>query len=231
MSYNVLITGANRGIGLEFVRQYAADQWQVFACCRAPESAAELSQLAADYPAKVHIIPLDLSNAAALTNIKSQLANEKVDLFVNNAGIYGPRARLGDIDANAWQQVFTVNTIAPLKMVELLLHNLDAGEKKSIALLTSKMGSIADNSSGGSYFYRSSKAALNALGKSLAIDLAPQGIKLGIYHPGWVKTDMGGANALISTGESVSALRQQIEQLTLENSGQFKNYDGSIIPW
>ena len=233
MTHTVLVTGANRGIGLEFVKQYADSGWQVLACCRSPESASELMNMAADYQGRLHIIPLDVSNQESITRLAAQLKGEKIDVFINNAGVYSSSGKLDSsaIDVEAWQHSFAVNSIAPIKLVEALQENILMGSKKAIALITSKMGSMADNGSGGSYLYRSSKAALNAVGKSLAIDLAIQKIMVGIYHPGWVLTDMGGGNALISAQQSVSGMRRQIDSLNPETSGQFVSYDGQSIPW
>ena len=233
MIHTALVTGANRGIGLEFVKQYADSGWQVLACCRSPESAPELMNMAAECQGRLHVIPLDVSSQESITRLAAQLKGEKIDVFINNAGVYSSSGILGSsaIDVEAWQHSFAVNSIAPIKLVEALQDNISLGSKKSIALITSKMGSVADNGSGGSYLYRSSKAALNAVGKSLAIDLANRQIKVGIYHPGWVLTDMGGSNALISAEQSVSGMRRQIDSLSPETSGQFVSYDGQSIPW
>ena len=231
----ILITGANRGIGLELSRQYSFEGWNVFACCRSPESATGLSRLAAASSGRIQILPLDLMKEGAIQQLAQSLRGEAIDVFFNNAGVYGSasQAGLGTTlhDSEDWKLVFAVNTIAPLQLVEALMPNLLLGKQKVIALMSSKMSSLSDNTSGGSYIYRSSKAALNAVGRSLAADLAAQGIKVALLHPGWVKTDMGGPNALISTEESVVGIRDVLTQLTPDQSGLLLNYDGTVVPW
>jgi len=224
----VLITGASRGLGLEFCKQYAAEGWQVLACCRNPETAGKL----ADIP-QVRVFPLDVSDFAQIDNLAAQLQDTAIDVLINNAGIYGdnPRRGFGQLDYAAWMQTLTVNTQAPVKMAEAFLPHLKRGDKKLLASISSQMGSIADNGSGGSILYRTSKAALNAAMKSIAIDLEDQRIGVLVLHPGWVKTDMGGPNALIEAQESVAGMRQVIAQFTLAQSGSFLKYDGSTLPW
>lgn len=234
-SSTVLITGASRGLGLELVRQYSAANWQVIACCRHPERATALCQLAAQAGGRVHIMPLDVSNIDSIHRFAQSLSGLAIDVLINNAGIYGPDDQ-SDITALAthaaqWHEVLTVNTMAPVFVSSALLSNLKQGHKKTIALMSSKMGSMADNDSGGDYIYRSSKAALNAVGKSLALDLAEQHIKLVLLHPGWVQTDMGGPRALITPEQSVTGIRTLLENLTPEDSGRFFQYDGSELPW
>ena len=224
----VLITGANRGLGLEFFKQYVAEGWQVLACCRNPETAGKL----ADIP-NVRIFPLDVSDFSQIDKLAAQLQDIAIDVLINNAGVYGdsPRRGFGQLDYAAWTQTLTINTQAPVKMAEAFLPNLQRGNKKLLVSISSQMGSIADNGSGGSILYRSSKAALNAAMKSLAIDLEDQGIGVLVLHPGWVKTDMGGPNALIDALESVTGMRQVIARFTLAQSGGFLKYDGSTLPW
>ena len=229
MSKTVVITGANRGLGLEFCKQYLAEGYKVYACCRAPESAVELLKLKQEAGERLETVPLDVINSAQLTNLKYTLQGESIDLLINNAGMYGERLPFGEVNEQEWMQVLRVNTVAPLMVVQELADLMAADGK--ILLMTSKMGSVGDNTSGGSYIYRSSKAALNAVGKSLSHDLAGKGISVAICHPGWVVTDMGGSNALIDTQTSINGLRKVVDELTLESSGQFFNYDGSIIPW
>lgn len=224
----VLITGASRGLGLEYARQYAADGWRVLATCREPAKAEELSRLDGD----VQVYPLDVTDHGLIASLAKALRKETIDLLLNNAGIYGPRpCKLGGIDYEAWAEVMNINLMSPLKMCDSFRSHVAASEFKKIAIMSSKMGSVGDNSSGASYIYRSSKAALNAAMKSLSVDLAPRGISVAILHPGWVTTDMGGPSGLIDAPESVSGLRQVIENLSLETTGRFYNYDGSEIPW
>ncbi len=226
----VLITGANRGIGLEFTRQYLARGETVLATCRDPKHADALNQLAKDHSA-LSVLTLDVSSSDSLSSFPSQLAETPIDIFINNAGIYGPRSSFGDLEEAAWAEVFKVNSSAPLILTQLVIDNLRAANTRKMVFLTSKMGSIADNQGGGSYIYRSSKAALNAAVKSLAIDLSAEGFLVGLLHPGWVRTDMGGPNGLIDVETSVTGLTSVIDNLSAENSGGFFNYDGNIIPW
>jgi NAD(P)-dependent dehydrogenase (short-subunit alcohol dehydrogenase family) len=160
-------------------------------------------------------------------------ATESIDLLINNAGIY-PESDIrgfGHTDYAEWEQAFRINTMAPLKMAEAFAAQIARSQQKIIVTITSKMGSIADNGSGGSYLYRSSKVAVNMVVKSLAIDLKQSGITAVVFHPGWVKTDMGGPNALISAAQSVTGMRQVISKLTLADSGKFFGYDGQVIQW
>ena len=228
-----LITGANRGIGLEFCRQYAADGWRVLACSRYPEKSDALNKLAAQYPEQIKIHALDVADHVQIDRLAHVLADESIDLLINNAGIYpdSDKSGFGHTDYAEWIEAFRINTMAPLKMAETFATQIARGKQKTIVTITSKMGSIADNSGGGSYLYRSSKAAVNMVVKSLAIDLKPIGITAVVFHPGWVKTDMGGPNALISAEQSVSGIRQEIARLTIADSGRFFAYDGQEIPW
>ncbi len=224
----VLITGANRGLGLEFARQYAADGWRVIATCREPASARDLAGL--DGAVDVHA--LDVTDHARIQALAKTLKRDAIDVLLNGAGVYGPRpAPLGGVDYAAWSEVLRVNAMAPLKVSESFVDHVARGDLKRIVTITSRMGSIADNDSGGSYIYRSSKAALNAVMKSLSVDLRPRGITVVVIHPGWVKTDMGGPSALIEPGQSISAMRTVIAGLTPEDTGRFFNYDGPEIPW
>ncbi|AWB65244.1 short-chain dehydrogenase [Saccharobesus litoralis] len=228
----ILITGANRGIGLEFVRHYLAQpNNRVIATCRQPDAASELNKLAHTNK-HLNVVPLDISNPKSIQQLQKELANQPIDLLINNAGMYGPKGLPREsVSTQDWLNVFQVNSIAPFMVTNALLDNLKQVKNAKIAYLTSKMGSMTDNNSGGSYIYRSSKAALNAVIKSLSIDLRPDNIQVVALHPGWVKTEMGGPNALITTQESVAGLTQVIENLTSEQSGQFINFDGTSIPW
>ena len=229
----VLITGANRGIGLEFVRQYAYDGWRVHACVRNPSTSNDLNQLSAKLPDTIEVHALDVDDHARIEQLSHAMSTEKIDLLINNAGVYPVThgASFHQIDYDAWAYAFRINTMAPLKMADAFYSQVAKSELKKIVTVTSKMGSVADNRGGGSYVYRSSKSAVNIVMKSLAIDLEPKGIIVGLLHPGWVRTDMGGPNALISTEKSVSGMRQVIEELTHTDSGKFFAFDGQIIPW
>ena len=224
----VMITGANRGLGFEYARQYADEGWRVIATCRDPGNALELASLAGE----VEIHAMDIGDRGQILSLANSLRKEAIDLLLNNAGIFDSRrSKLGDTDYGTWEKFMRINVISPLMVCESFIEHVASSNFKKIAIMSSKMGSIDDNGSGGSYIYRSSKAALNAVMKSLSIDLKPRGISVAILHPGWVRTDMGGPNGLIDAPESVHGLRQVINGLNLTNSGRFYNYDGSEIPW
>lgn len=228
----VMITGANRGIGLEFVKQYLQDGYRVLATCRRPEQADALNALAAS--GDLTVAGLDVTQPDQVQAIAQQWGDETIDLLINNAGVYGPRGSFcgNDIEADmaAWETVLRVNTMAPLR-VALAFQKHVAAAQGTMAFITSKMGSIADNTSGGSIIYRTSKTALNMTVKSLSIDLAGQDISCVLFHPGWVLTDMGGPNALIDVATSVSGMRGKIAQLNTDDRGKYFNYDGREIPW
>ncbi len=228
-----LVTGANRGLGLEFVKQIHAQGWRVYACCRNPSSADSLLQLAQDSGGRVTIHTLAVDNASQLSKLALELKDQPLDLLINNAGIYSGRngERFGMCSTDEWLKVFQVNTLAPLRVTEAFVENVAQSELKIIANITSKMGSLGDNTSGGAYMYRSSKAALNMVVKSMAHDLEPQGIKVALLHPGWVKTDMGGPNALISPQQSVAGMLKILLNLGWQDSGRFLAYDGKEIAW
>lgn len=227
----VLITGANRGLGLDFCRQYAEDNWQVMACCRDPQRARALNQLA-ERCSNVSVFALDVADFAQIEQLAAQL-DGPIDVLLNNAGVYGDEAahRLGNLDYATWQRTMAINVFAPVKMTEAFLPHLLRGEQKKVVAMSSLMGSIADNTSGGSILYRSSKAALNAAMKSIAIELQSKQIAVLILHPGWVKTDMGGAQAPMEIPQSVSCMRETIAHFTLAQTGAFLRYDASVLPW
>lgn len=226
---HLFITGANRGIGLEMVKQFSQAGWKVSACCRTPETADQLNALAKDND-QISLYALDVTDYQAVSDLANHLKGHAIDLLINNAGIYGPRqSNLDDLDLDAWRQVFETNTLAPFKIVQAFSSHVAASKGKKIAILSSKMGSISDNQGGASYIYRSSKTALNQVVKSLSIDLESQGIRIIVLHPGWVQTDMGGPNGLINVEQSVTGLKQVMTSEV--KSGHFYNYDGSEIAW
>jgi NAD(P)-dependent dehydrogenase (short-subunit alcohol dehydrogenase family) len=228
----VLVTGANRGLGLEFARQYAAEGWRVVAACRDPGAAGELNRLAAESDGRIAVIALDVSDLASVRAAAQSLAGAPVDLLINNAGVGSPRGqKLGALDYAAWARVLDVNTLGPMRVTEAFLDHLAGGGGKKVVTITSGMGSIADNGSGGSYAYRSSKAAVNMVVKSLSLDLAPRGITCIVMNPGWVRTDMGGPGGKISPEESIAAMRKVIAKLKPADTGKFFNYDGGSYPW
>jgi len=208
-----LITGTNRGIGLEFTQQILARGDRVIATCRDIAGAGELKELQGRYEA-LEIRQLDVASSDSMQEFAGQLENAAIDVFINNAGVYGPSdVKFGEVDAQVWASVLQVNSIAPLILSQLLMPNLRQGKDKKLLYLSSKMGSIEDNGGGGSYIYRSSKTALNSVVKSLAIDLAAEGFSAAVLHPGWVLTDMGGPNALIDTKTSVAGMLTVIDKL------------------
>ena len=231
MAKVVVVTGVSRGIGLQMCKQYIADGAKVYGCSRSPEQSAQLLELKKSVGDQLELVPLNITQPGMIQNLQCVI-EEPVDILINNAGIYGPAGLTwNEVTAESWMEVLRVDVVAQLMVVQALADKVAASEDKKILFLGSKMGSMADNQKGGSYIYRSAKAALNAVGKSLSIDLADKGISVGLLHPGWVQTDMGGPNALISAETSVQGMRKVIENLTTQNSGQFFNYDGSVIPW
>ena len=229
----LLVTGANRGLGLEFTRQYAEAGWQVHACSRNPEESTALKALHIAHLDRITLHKLDVADFKQIDALAETLGDTPIDVLLNNAGVYPDHAgsRLSEADYEAWLTAFSINSMSPLKMAQTFAPLVAKSTEKKIINITSKMGSIADNGSGGSYIYRSSKTALNSVTKSLAIDLAPQGISVLALHPGWVQTDMGGPNGLINAEQSVSGMRQVIAKLSVKQSGQFSAYDGQSIPW
>ncbi|MBL8704419.1 MAG: SDR family oxidoreductase [Rhodospirillales bacterium] len=224
----VLVTGANRGIGLEFVRQYAADGYKVIATCRDPKDSKDLERVNGD----VTVLPLDVAEDDSVAALAKALDKQPIDILLNNAGAYLDRGvGLGEFDYAKWSQSFDINVLGPMRVVEALVGNVARSKRKLLVFLTSQMGSIADNTGGGSYAYRSSKAALNAAVKSLSIDLKPREIACLLLHPGWVRTDMGGKNATLEVRDSVSGMRRVIESFELEQSVAFLRYNGETVPW
>jgi NAD(P)-dependent dehydrogenase (short-subunit alcohol dehydrogenase family) len=237
----LLVTGANRGLGLEFVRQYAADGWRVLACTRRPDEAVALQELAARQGA-VEVHPLDVADPAAIGGLAARLAGTPIDVLLNNAGVFGPkpgaerdpRQQFGHLDPAVVERVFRVNAVAPLRMAEAFVGHVAASVQKKIVTISSSVGSIAqmlERHEGGLYAYRMSKAAVNAAMAALASDVAPRGIRVGVYCPGWVQTDMGGVGAPLTPAESIAGLRARIAELDAATSGQFRLYDGTPIPW
>lgn len=217
----VLITGANRGIGLELARHYAREEWNVIGVCR--QSSEELDNLA-----KEVIQDIDITQADDVRRLSERVGGQTLDLLINNAGLLQDE-QLGSIDLDSIRRQMEVNAYGPLRVTEALLPNLESGSK--IANITSRMGSIADNDSGGRYGYRASKAALNAFGRSLAMDLKPRGIAVAQLHPGYVKTRMVNFGGIITPEEAALGLARRIEALSLDNTGSFWHSNGDELPW
>jgi len=228
----VLVTGANRGLGLEFCRQYAEAGWKVLACCRNPLEASALGALAAQHPAlSVHAV--ELTDFDSIDSLSRQLADASIDVLLCNAGVYSDDGKnsFGQLDYPRWLDSFVINTQAPLKLAEAFLPQVKRSGRRLIVGISSLMGSMTDNTSGGSIMYRSSKAALNASLKSLSLNLAGQGVGVLILHPGWVKTDMGGENAPTRPIESIAGMRHVIDTFSLADSGRFIDFRGNEAPW
>jgi NAD(P)-dependent dehydrogenase (short-subunit alcohol dehydrogenase family) len=226
MIKHIFITGANRGIGLALVSHYLQEGNYVYAACRDPNKATKLKELKHE---RMSILKLDLHSENDISALKE--LDSPIDICINNAGVYGPsESKLGFIDSQVWLDVMQINVIAPYHIALALMPQILASHHKKIIFITSKMGSISDNSSGGSYVYRSSKSALNQMVRSLSVDLKSQATA-NVIHPGWVKTDMGGPNALITPKKSASSIANTIENLGSDHTGYFYNYDGKAIPW
>lgn len=227
----VVVTGTNRGIGLELVRQLVQRGDTVEATARNPGSATELKGLRDRAPDRLRIHALDVSDDRSVEAFASALGGEAIDLLINNAGVGSFGDGLEDLDTQQVLHTFNVNAVGPLRVTRALLPNLRRGQRRCIAHLTSRMGSIADNGSGGSYAYRMSKAALNMASRSMAVDLAPERIISVVIHPGWVQTDMGGPGATTTPEESVRAMLRLIDGLRQEDSGKFFHTNGQLLPW
>ncbi len=228
---SIFITGSNRGLGLEWVRQCANDKWRVFATCRHPAEAFELRELAEQHPT-VSIHRLDVTRPEDIRAIIWEVEGEPIDILLSNAGAYlekkGPE--FGCFRYQEWIQTFAVNTMGSMRVAEALVGNVARSKKRLIVAISSHMGSIADIQSPDSYYYRSSKAALNAVMQGLSVQLRPLGIGVLILHPGGVRTRMG-PRAGITPEESIRGMRQVIDRFTLANSGRFFQYDGIELPW
>ena len=218
---NVVITGGNRGIGLALVKHYVSQGHHVYATCR--NSCDDLNVSGATV-----VIGVDVSKPEFLPDALAPLANVSIDLLINNAGVLGKEG-LGDWDPHTIDYQFRVNALGPLLVTQALLPSLSSDGK--IALITSRMGSMEDNSSGGYYGYRMSKAALNAAGVSLAQDLKPKGIAVGLFHPGFVQTEMVNGNGDIDADTAAGQLYERVAELALNNTGQFFHANGDKIPW
>lgn len=228
----VLVTGANRGLGLAFVDVYAQAGWRVFACCRQPDKATELLSIANRYPTMISLFELDVTKPAHITQLVKDLNLASIDVLINNAGIYGPTGvRFENVTEKPWLEVFHVNTIAPLMLSQALLTNIVTSQRRTIANISSLMGSIEANTEGKAYIYRSSKAALNAITKSMAIDLALQQVTAVAINPGWVQTHLGGHDAPLLPTDSVTAIKRVLDYLTPNDSGKFFDYLGQELPW
>lgn len=225
----VVITGANRGIGLGLVNRFAGAGARVYAGCRNPDEANELSRIAAN--TDIIVKQLDVSNAEHIEHLRSDLAGLPVDILINNAGIIGgDRQSISDMDYEAWRRAFEVNTIAPFRLTMALRSNLTRGSTPRVATISSQMGALSRRSAG-SFAYRSSKAAVNKVMQVMAIELESDGIIVCPIHPGWVRTDMGGPHADISVDESADGLFDLINNFKPGQSGRFWKWNGEEHDW
>ncbi len=221
----VVITGANRGLGLEFARQFHAAGARVIGTARRPEAAKELRALG------VRVEQLDVADPKSVARLASRIGDEAVDILINNAGIGGREPSFEELDIEGIDRYFQVNSLGPMRVAQALLPALKRGDRKLIVNITSTLGSIELNTRGGFWGYRASKAALNMLNRTLARELESQRFTCVVINPGWVRTDMGGPHARLSPAESIGGMRKVISRLTPEDSGGFFDYRGEPRPW
>ena len=230
---SILVTGSNRGLGLEWAEQYAEAGWRVYATCRHPEQADALRLLSAAHP-NLTVHRLDVTHQEEIASLAAELDGKPIDILLNNAGVYFEKfleEDLGRINYGHWEQTFRVNSLGPMRVSAAFTEHVARSTRRLVVAITSHMGSIAEIGSPGSYAYRSSKAALNAAMKGLSLALQPRGIGVLLLHPGWVQTRMGGPGALYTTHTSVTGMRKLVEGFRLADTGHFYRFDGSTIPW
>jgi NAD(P)-dependent dehydrogenase (short-subunit alcohol dehydrogenase family) len=229
---SVLITGASRGLGLEWARQYAEASWQVYASCRRPAEAEDLNALAARHP-RLSVHRLDVTDSEQLRTLQLDLEKARIDVLLNNAGVYLDKfmGDFGGIDYEVWLRTFAVNTLGAVRVSEALIGQVAASEKKRVVVISSHMGAIAEIEAPGNYAYRSSKAALNAAMKGLSHVFAQRGVGVLLLHPGWVRTRMGGPDAPLTPEQSVLGMRALVEAFRPDMNARFFRYDGTEIPW
>jgi NAD(P)-dependent dehydrogenase (short-subunit alcohol dehydrogenase family) len=221
----VLVTGANRGLGLEFVRQYAAAGAAVLAACRDPGAATALTPIAG-----VEVCKLDVGSAASIAALAATLKGRPIDILINNAGRLSA-GRPEHNDPEAVLEMFRINTLGPLMLSEALIENLASSARRLIVTVSSDLGSLSGNASGGNLGYRVSKAAVNMVMRTLAVELKPRNISCVLLTPGWVRTDMGGSNAPLSPTQSVTGMCRVIERLGLRDTGRWLDHSGQECHW
>ena len=232
------ITGASRGLGLEFTRQYAAEGWRVFAACRDPAGANDLRDIAAAAEDRVRILTLDVTDHERVESLARELAGETIDLLLNNAGVMEPHdITFGNMDYGMWAGIFEINLLAPTHMAEAFVDHVAGSGRKLIVTLSSGLGSVALNEAGSRlapgklYMYRTSKAAVNMVMRGLSFELKDRGVTSVVVSPGHVRTDMGGPKARLGPEESIASLRELIDGLSIADSGKFFSHDGGELPW
>ncbi|MEY4681968.1 MAG: SDR family oxidoreductase [Alphaproteobacteria bacterium] len=221
----ILITGAGRGLGLELARRFVDLGWETLGTVRDPAKGAAM-------PKGSQTFLCDSTDRSSLARLARDLAGKPIDVLFCNAGMFGKRKQsVGTVDYDTWAEVMRVNVFSPMACVEALVDNVAASARRQVVMMSSRMGSMGENAAGGEVVYRSSKAALNAVTKSLSIDLAPRGITVVAVHPGWVQTDMGGPAAALTPAESVAGLADVVLGLGPASNGGFLNHDGAPIAW
>lgn len=223
----ILITGANRGIGKELAALYEEDGWRVISTCRHPAQAKGVAG---------EVLPLDVTDPDSVADLKAELGNAAIDVLWNNAGVYLDKgSEPGSINYNDWEETLRVNTLGPIRVAEAFMDNVAVSNLRIMAFTSTRVGSIGDNTSGGSYAYRTSKTALNMAVKNLSVDLAPRRITCMLLHPGWVRTDLGGPNGLIDARTGAMGMKGVVDEATvvshMNHTGRFFNYTGEDIPW
>lgn len=221
----IMITGASRGLGLEFARQFYSEECRVIATCRNPKNANELNAIG-----DIDIHSLDVTDDKSVANLADKLRGENIDILINNAGVIGQREGFGRLDYDIWAETMDTNVFGPMRVAEAFRDNVMNSEKKQMIFITSRMGSITE-AVPNAYVYRSSKAALNMAVKCLSAELAEQGLIAVLFHPGHVQTDMGGQAAPVMPHTSIEGMKNQIVALTRDDNGRFLSYDGHQIPW
>ncbi len=237
---SVLVTGGNRGLGLELVRRYASDGWRVMACCRNPDNAEELNHIAAEADGRVSVHPLDVTDFDAIDRLARELDSEAIDILINCAGLIGRHnfdqgvmadQAFGNSDFDEWEDVYRTNVMGPMKMSEAFVEHIVRSDQKKIITLTSEVASMAENNFGGLYAYRASKAAVNRIMRSMSIDLAKRNVIAFPLHPGWARTDMGGSSAIVDPADNARGMCQVIANASMAQSGRYLVYDGSEMEW
>ncbi len=221
----IMITGASRGLGLEFARQFYSEECRVIATCRNPKKANELNSIG-----DIDVHSLDVTDDKSVANLADKLRGENIDILINNAGVIGHRDGFGRLDYDIWAETMDTNVFGPMRVAEAFRDNVMNSEKKQMIFITSRMGSITE-AVPNAYVYRSSKAALNMAVKCLSVELEQQGLIAVLFHPGHVQTDMGGQAAPVTPQKSIEGMKNQIVALTHDDNGRFLSYDGHQIPW
>ncbi|MFL2771530.1 MAG: SDR family oxidoreductase [Rhodospirillaceae bacterium] len=235
----LLITGANRGLGLNLLKLYNDDSWTIHACCRNPDLAAELKTIVNASSGRIMIHKLDVEDPATIDKLKVSLGDTPIDMLINMAGYLGEKSLIepnglqpfGMTDYDIMEKAYRINCVGPLRLCEAIIKNVEVSDKKTIINVSSIVGSIGEDSFGNFYMYRPSKAALNAISHAMSINLRDRGITVIPLHPGFTKTDMGGPTADINIEESVSGIKAVLDKVTIADSGNYLTWEGHVLPW